>query len=162
MLDQMSIMRPRFPDYKSYADATMKEVFTPEEMEGARTLKANYLKTAYFERTADGKFKEKQLPIQAQFSPVYTITPIDYNGDGNKDLLLCGNIYQSRIRFGRYDANHGILLKGNGKGGFTYVPDQQSGLKLKGDVRSVIALNNTLYVGINQQKMRAFQFNKMK
>lgn len=162
MLDQMSIMRPRFPDYKSYADATLKEVFTPEEMKGAKTLKANYLKTAWFERTADGKFKEKQLPIQAQFSPVYTITPIDYDGDGNRDLLLCGNIYQSRIRFGRYDANHGILLKGNGKGGFTYVPDQQSGLKLKGDVRSVIALNNTLYVGINQQKMRAFQFNKIK
>ncbi|WP_285058240.1 VCBS repeat-containing protein [Pedobacter ginsengisoli] len=162
MLDQMSIMRPRFPDYASYADAGMKEIFTPEEMKGAKTLKANYLKTAYFEGSANGKFKEKQLPIQAQYSPVYTITPIDYNGDGHKDLLLCGNIYQSRIRFGQYDANHGILLKGNGKGGFTYIPDQQSGLKLKGDVRSVIALNNTLYVGINQQKMRAFQFNNVK
>lgn len=160
MLDQMSIMRPRFPDYKSYADATMKEVFTPEEMKDAKTLKANYLKTAYFESAANGKFKEKQLPVQAQFSPVYTITPLDYDGDGHKDLLLCGNICQSRIRFGRYDANHGILLKGNGKGGFSYVPDQQSGLKLKGDVRSVIALNNTLYVGLNQQKMRAFQFNQ--
>ncbi len=33
--------------------------------------------------------KEKQLPVQAQFSPVYTITPIDYIGDGHKDLLLC-------------------------------------------------------------------------
>jgi hypothetical protein len=160
MLDQMSIMRPRFPDYKSYADATMKEVFTPEELKDMKTLKANYLKTAYFEGSKDGKFKERDLPLQAQFSPVFTITPLDYDGDGNKDLLLCGNIYQSRIRFGRYDANHGVLLKGNGKGGFNYVPELQSGLKLKGDVRSVIALNNTLYVGINQQKMRAFQFNK--
>lgn len=159
MLDQMSIMRPRFPDYKSYADATMKEVFTPEELKDMKTLKANYLKTAYFEGGKNGKFQEKQLPLQAQFSPVFTITPLDYDGDGHKDLLLCGNIYQSRIRFGRYDANHGVLLKGNGKGGFNYVPELQSGLKLKGDVRSVIAVNNTLYVGINQQKMRAFQFN---
>ncbi len=38
----------------------------------------------------------------------------------------------------------------------------KSGLKLKGDVKSVIALNNTLYVGINQQKIRSFQFNKVK
>jgi hypothetical protein len=159
LLDQMSIMRPRFNDYKSYADAGLKEVFTDEEREGAKTLTANYLNTAYFEGTADGKFKEKALPVQSQFAPVYTITSLDYDGDGHKDLLLCGNIYQSRIRFGKYDANHGVLLKGNGKGGFTYVPELQSGLKLKGDVRSVTALNNTLLIGINQQKMRAFRFN---
>ena len=86
----------------------------------------------------------------------------DLDNDGYKDLLLCGNIYQSRIRFGKYDANNGVMLKGNGKGGFNYVPEQQSGLKLKGDVRSVLTINNTLLVGINQQKMRAFQFNKGK
>jgi hypothetical protein len=154
----MSIMRGRFSDYKSYADAGINDVFTDDERKGVKILKANYLATAYFESTASGKFKEKALPMQAQYSPVYTITPLDYDGDGHKDLLLCGNIYQSRIHFGRYDANHGILLKGDGKGGFKYVPDQQSGLKLKGDVRSVITINNTLFVGINQQKMRAFKY----
>ncbi len=160
LLDQMSIMRGRFSDYKSYADAGINDVFTSEERKGAKILTTNYLATAYFESTASGKFKEKALPIQAQYSPVYTITSFDYDGDGHKDLLLCGNIYQSRIRFGRYDANHGVLLKGDGKGGFKYVPEQQSGLKLKGDVRSAITINNTLFVGINQQKIRAFNFNK--
>jgi hypothetical protein len=160
LLDQMSIMRPRFPDYKSYADATLKEIFTNEELEGAKTLKVNYLKTAYFESGANGKFQEKSLPVEAQFAPVYTITPLDYNGDGHQDLLLCGNMHQTRIRFGKYAANRGVLLQGNGKGQFAYVPEQKSGLKLKGDVRSVIAMNNILYVGINQQKVRAFQFNQ--
>jgi hypothetical protein len=160
LLDQMSIMRGRFFDYKSYADATINDVFTEEEKQGAKILKTNYLATAYFESTPSGKLKEKELPIQAQYSPVYTITSFDYDSDGHKDLLLCGNVYQSRIRFGRYDANHGILLKGNGKGKFDYVPEQQSGLKIKGDVRSVITINNTLFVGINQQKMRAFKFSK--
>jgi len=160
MLDQMSIMRPRFPDYKSYAEAGLKEIFTAEELKGAKTLRSNYLKTAYFERSADGKFKVRELPVQAQFSPVYTITCLDYDGDGRKDLLLCGNINQSRIRFGKYDANHGVLLKGDGKGGFAYVAEQQSGLKLKGDVRSAITINNTLLIGINQQQLRAFRFNQ--
>lgn len=160
ILDQMSIMRARFPNYKSYSEAGINEVFTPEELKGSKSLKANHLKTAYFESTPDGKFKEKQLPIQAQFAPVYTVTSLDYDGDGNKDLLLCGNINQSRIRFGKYDANHGVLLKGNGKGAFKYVPESQSGLKLKGDVRSVLTINNTLFVGINQQKLRAFKFNQ--
>ncbi len=159
MLDQISSMRPKFPDYKSYADAEMKDIFTPEELKDAKTLKANYLKTAYFERGKNGKFKEKPLPIEAQFSPVFTITPLDYDGDGKKDLLLCGNINQSRLRFGKYDANHGILLKGNGKGGFSYINQQQSGLNIRGDVRSVIQVKNTLLIGINQDKLKAFQFN---
>lgn len=161
LLDQMSIMRPRFPDYKSYAEAGLKEIFTTEELRGAKRLKANYLKTAYFESAGDGRFKEKQLPLQAQLSPVYTITCLDYDGDGHKDLLLCGNINQSRIRFGKYDANHGVLLKGNGKGNFTYVPELESGLKLKGDVRSAIVVNNILLVGINQQKLKAFRFTSV-
>ncbi|WP_449436381.1 hypothetical protein [Pedobacter steynii] len=158
MLDQINIMRTRFPNYKSYADAGLKEVFTEEELKDAKVLKTNYLKTAYFEGTSNGRFKEKQLPLQAQFAPVYTIISLDYDRDGNKDLLLCGNINQSRIRFGKYDANHGVLLKGNGKGAFKYVPELQSGLKLKGDVRSGLTVNNMLLVGINQQKLRAFQF----
>jgi hypothetical protein len=158
LLDQMSIMRPKFPDYTSYANAGMTEIFTPEELEGAKKLKANYLKTAYFEGGKNGKFHEKPLPIQAQFSPVFTITPGDFDGDGFKDLILCGNINQSRLRFGKYDANHGILLKGNGKGGFTYVSQQRSGLKISGDVRSAITLNKSVLFGINQDKMRAFKF----
>ena len=158
MLDQISMMRSRFPNYGSYAEAGLKDIFTPEELQGAKHLKANYLNTAYFEGGTNGKFTEKALPIQAQFAPVYTITSLDFDGDGKKDLLLCGNIYQSRIRFGKYDANHGVLLKGDGKGKFTYVPEAVSGLALKGDVRSVVVIKNTLLIGINQQKNRAFKF----
>ena len=49
LLDQMSIMRTRFQDYKSYADATLTDIFTEEELKGAGRLTANYFKTAYFE-----------------------------------------------------------------------------------------------------------------
>lgn len=157
MLDQMSIMRTRFPDYKSYADASMKEIFTKEELNGVSILKANSLKTTAFINNGKGKFKELSLPIEAQFSPVFTITCLDYNKDGNKDLLLCGNISQARLRFGKYDANYGVLLQGDGKGGFNYVPQQQSGFNLKGDVRSVISINNRLLFGMNQQSLKAYQ-----
>ncbi|WP_409017717.1 VCBS repeat-containing protein [Dyadobacter sp. CY323] len=160
MLDQMSIMRTRFQDYKSYADATVKEIFTPEELEGAKELKTTFLETAYFERT-DAKFKLKALPLQAQISPVYTITSLDYDHDGKRDLLLCGNISKARLRFGKYDANYGVLLKGNGKGNFTYVPQEKSGFALKGDVRSVLPIGNKLLFGINQQEIKAYQLGKV-
>ncbi|MES2872594.1 MAG: VCBS repeat-containing protein [Bacteroidota bacterium] len=160
LLDQMSVMRTRFPDYKSYADATLKDIFTAEELKGAKYLKANYLKTAYFESAPDGRLHEKKLPLQAQFSSVFTLNSIDFDQDGKKDLLLCGNMNQARLRFGKYDANYGVLLKGDGKGNFAYVPQNISGFKLKGDVRSVTKLNNKLLFGINQQDIKAYELNK--
>jgi hypothetical protein len=158
LLDQMSIMRPRFPDYKSYADATLKDVFTPEELKGATRLEANYLKTALFVMGSSHKFQEKALPMEAQASPIYAICTLDFDQDGKKDLFLGGNINKARLKFGKYDANYGLILKGDGKGTFSSVPQKQAGLRLLGDVRSVLTLQNKLMVGIHQQMVKAYQF----
>jgi hypothetical protein len=157
LLDQMSIMRTRFTDYKSYANTTLKDIFSAEEMENVKHLQANDLSTAYFEGGADGKFHKMALPIQAQFSPVFTINTIDYDKDGKLDLLLCGNMNHARLRFGKNDANYGVLLKGDGKGHFNYISQQQSGFHIWGDVRSVLSINNSLLFGINQQPVKAYQ-----
>jgi len=158
LLDQMSMMRSRFPDYKSYADATIDQVFTPDEMKGARHLMANCLSTTCFISNSKGKLHEVPLPLQAQYSPVFTITTLDYDHDGKDDLLLCGNIANTRIRFGKYDANYGVLLKGDGNGHYTYIPQLQSGFKLKGDVRGVLQIDNTLLFSINQNAVKAYKY----
>lgn len=157
LLDQMSVMRTRFSDYKSYADATITDIFSADELADAGHLKANFLKTAYFESGSDGRLHEKPLPVQTQYGPVFTITPLDYDADGKQDLLLCGNVNQARLRFGKSDANYGVLLKGDGKGGFVYIPQHESGFRLWGDVRSVVPVNNTLLFGINQQELKAYK-----
>jgi hypothetical protein len=156
LLDEISSMRTKYTDYNSYSNATIKNIFTEDELKDAGHLKTNYLKTAYFESGTNGKFHEKTLPLQVQFSPVYTITDIDYDNDGNEDLILCGNMNQARLRFGKYDANQGVLLKNDGKGNFSYINQQQSGFQLAGDVRSVININNTLLFGINQSGIKAY------
>jgi hypothetical protein len=158
LLEQMSIMRTRYPDYKSYADGTIKDIFTPEELSGAVCLKANYLKTALFINTGKGKFKETTLPLQAQYAPVYAIQAFDYDKDGHKDLLLCGNVHHARLKFGNSDANYGVLLKGSAKG-YSYVPQLQSGFQLKGDVRSILKVKDQLLFGVNQSKIKAYQLN---
>ena len=159
LLDQMSMMRTRFPNYESYANATLEDIFTPEELKEVQHLEANHLKTTLFIQDKDGSFKEVPLPLEVQFSPVFTITPLDYDQDGVKDLLLCGNINQARLRLGKTDANYGILLKGQGKGKFSYVSQKESGFCLKGDVRSVLELGNFLLFGINQQQIQAYKRN---
>ncbi|MBA4849655.1 VCBS repeat-containing protein [Emticicia sp. BO119] len=159
LLDQLSIMRTRFPDYKSYADASMTEIFTTEELVEVKKLTINTLKTTLFICDSKGKFQEKRLPLEAQFSPVFAMSSIDVNTDGKKDLVLAGNINRGRLRFGKYDANFGLVLKGDGTGNFTSVNQQQSGLNLKGDIRSMLFVNNILFFGINQQALKAYSFS---
>lgn len=147
----------KFEDYKSYADAGINDVFPKEKLKDAGRLQANYFNTVLFEAGPNGKFAEKELPVQAQYSPVFTITSLDYDKDGNEDILLCGNINHARLRFGKYDANYGMLLHNNGKGNFTYVPQTVSGFALRGDVRGALAINNMLFIGINQDKLRTYR-----
>ncbi|MEO8853645.1 MAG: VCBS repeat-containing protein [Ginsengibacter sp.] len=159
MINQIPMIHTRFPTFKSYADATINDIFTADEMQGAKHLRANDLSTSLFLSRPDGKFHKKTLPLQAQFSPVFTITELDYNKDGNPDLLLCGNIKHARIRFGKSDANYGILLKGDGKGNFTYVNQLESGFHIRGDVRSVIQINNQLIFGVNQEALQSYRLS---
>ncbi|HRN58608.1 MAG TPA: RNA-binding protein, partial [Agriterribacter sp.] len=156
LLNQISIMRTRYTHYRSFADQTLTDIFTAGELKGAGHLKAGCLGTTYFEMGNDGKFRSIPLPLPAQASPVFTINALDYDKDGKQDLLLCGNINQARLRFGKYDANYGVLLKGDGKGNFEYVPQWRSGLRLWGDVRSVLQVNDTWLFGINQNTVKAY------
>lgn len=158
LLDQLPMMRSRFPDYNSYADAKMNEIFTDSEMSGMKSLKANSLETLLFLGSQNNKFVKVDLPLQAQFAPVFSITNIDFDKDGNMDLLLAGNINNARLRFGNGDANYGVLLKNDGKGNFTYINQERSGLKLQGDVRSAVILSDRIIFGINQQPLTIYKF----
>jgi hypothetical protein len=68
-------------------------------------------------------------------------------------------VNQARLRFGKYDANYGLLLQGDGKGQFRQVPQHQSGFALKGDVRSILEISNALVFGINGQGVKAYKNN---
>ena len=157
LVHQISMMRGRFTDYESFAHAGIHELFTPDELHDAGHLQACLFNTSCFLSTANGTLTQQDLPIQAQYAPIFTITALDYNKDGNTDLLLCGNINKARLRFGKYDANYGVLLAGDGKGHFEYVPQDLSGFHLTGDVRSVIDMNGELLFGINQSPIKAYK-----
>jgi hypothetical protein len=126
-------------------------------LKGVKKRTANELATACFISNGQGRLKQVALPLQAQYSPVFTITTFDYNHDGKDDLLLCGNINKARIRFGKYDANYGVLLKGDGKGNYQYIGQPQSGFNIRGDVRSVVQLNNILLFALDKGKLKAYK-----
>ena len=157
LIQQVGNMSQKFPDYKSYSNAKLTDIFPAAAIAGAGHLRADCLKTVLLKRGADGRFHEWELPVETQYSPVYTITVCDFDRDGNKDLLLCGNVTHARLRFGKYDANYGVLLKGDGKGRFRYVEQSVSGFHLRGDVRSVLDWQGTLLFGVNGEGVRTYK-----
>ena len=156
------MMRKRFADFKSYADFTMDDLFQNNELKDAGHLVADYMATTCFLSTQNGKFTVAQLPVQVQYSPVYTIDTLDFNHDGNNDLLLCGNNSHAKIRLGKFDANYGALLAGDGKGNFTYIKQNESGFNIWGDVRSCIQINDKIYFGINGKGLISYELLKQK
>jgi len=158
-LEQMVSLRKKFTNYQSYSAAGIEDILTPEELKSAFKFYINFTETCIFENTGNS-FIVKKLPIQAQFSPVHGISIDDFNRDGKKDILLAGNNSNYRLRIGKMDANHGVLLTGNGKLGFEYVPQQVSGLKIKGDVKDIKKVNdNTLVFFINNGKTLSYKIN---
>ena len=84
----------------------------------------------------------KALPTAAQLSPMYGIAAEDFDKDGNTDILMGGNFYQSKPETGIYDASYGVMLKGDGKGNFTQLPAQQSGINIRGAVRDIVVIES--------------------
>jgi enediyne biosynthesis protein E4 len=156
MLDQLGYLRQRFTDYKSYADVTLKDIFSSDQLKDASVLQANHLETTLFMSNSANKFDIKALPLQAQYSPVYSIAVMDFDKDGNEDVILAGNNRHTRLRMGQSDANYGVLLRGQGNGEFQYIDQVSSGFSLQGDVRSIIEINNTLIFGRSEQPAVAY------
>ncbi len=82
-------------------------------------------------------FEAVPLPIEAQFSPVMALASGDIDGDGHSDLVLAQNFFQMRPDASRCDAGRGLVLLGNGKGGWKPLSSVESGMLIDGEQRSV-------------------------
>lgn len=163
LTDQVVGWRQKFPTYDSYADATIHEILSPEQLRSCDSMQVNFFETGWFENTG-GKLQWHGLPSQANYSPVYAIAVDDFTGDGKMDMLLGGNLSETRIKIGRMDANFGVLLQGDGKGNFTYVPQEQSGLNIQGQIRELLPLKTagrkTICFGISNALPQLFNYSK--
>ena len=147
----------RFSSYEAYANASLGELLTAAERREAGRLAVDELKTSLFVAGGEGRLERTPLPAEAQFAPIYAAEPLDYNDDGHADLLLAGNMNETRVRFPKYDANYGVLLRGNGRGGFEYVPQRRSGFRLRGDVRAIAPVGDRVLFGVNRDSLAAYR-----
>lgn len=159
--EQLYGMRKRFSSYKDYSTATMQQIFTAEELAKAEKKTATENRSVVL-LNRKGHFDVQPLPVQAQFSVITQIITEDFNRDGKTDLLLLGNKSDNRLKIGGIEANYGCLLLGDGHGQFTYLPQYQSGLSVKGDCKSALLYayggQQFLLIGLSNAPILQFKY----
>ena len=142
LLDQIVMLRKKYVHYSDYANTTIEDIFPPEVLKKSKVLQVQQLRNVVLINDGKEHFSMRELPVQAQFSAVFGILSGDFDNDGKKDLVLGGNFYSFRVQLGREDASKGLFLKGDGKGAFTALDYQASGLLIDGDVRDLVMVSN--------------------
>ena len=134
--EQMPSIKDAFPDFDGFAHATIEDIYSQEKLSSSVHLKAVHMKSTVFINEG-GKFEAHVLPNIAQTAPINDIIITDLNEDGNKDLIVAGNMYGAEVETIRYDAGTGLILLGNGDGSFEPMTIQESGFFANGNVKDL-------------------------
>lgn len=161
LISQLISIRKKYPSYRGFGHATVNDLWTEKDKEGAVVLKATDMNTSLITGNGTGTFSISALPQDAQMAPVYGMITKDIDRDGNLDLIMIGNDFGMEPFTGRHDAFMGLYMKGNGKGGFAPLSIAQSGIYVAGDGKGLASVQSTkgdlLVATQNQDSIKVFR-----
>lgn len=164
MVKQLTMIRAKYQTYGAFGAATVKEIFSPQELSGASVLMANWMYTSYVQNNGNGTFTVVPLPAMAQLAPVFGMLAYDYDGDSYQDLMLIGNDYGMELQQGRADASTGLVLKNTGKENRGFIPlnMESSHFIVKGEARALariglVGQNEMLLATQNRDSLKVFK-----
>ena len=129
-----TVRTSRTRTFQAYATATVPEILGPQAMAGAQVKEAVTLDHLVLVNDG-GRFVPRSLPAVAQEAPAFHPAVGDLDGDGREDLLLTQNFYPNEVNAQRFASGRGLVLLGDGEGGFTPMSGSASGVKIYGDQR---------------------------
>jgi hypothetical protein len=132
----------KFPTFGSFARAPLSQLFSAAQLEQSLHYEADTFASMYLHNDRRGTFSASALPNLAQISPIRGIIVHDVDGDGQRDVIVAGNLYDAEPNTPRADAGNGLWLRGDGQGHFTPVPATESGFLAPRNV-SALALIGT-------------------
>ena len=129
----------RLGSYRAFGEASVQEILGDAfaGMSMARVVRMESV--VLLNRGA--RFESRPLPFHAQLAPVQGIGLSDFDGDGREDLFLAQNFSGNDMEVGRDDAGPGLVLIGDGQGGFRALDPRESGVRLPGDQRGGVILD---------------------
>jgi hypothetical protein len=157
LIDQMKGLTKKFPDYESFKNAGIRDIFSAEELKESLQLEVNTLSSVILINNGNFSFEIKNLPVQAQLSTIYGITTSDFDKDGDLDIVLGGNLYNVKPEVGRYDATYGVYLENKGNMNFESTPNGK-GLKVNGEIRDMAVDQNRLIITRNNDSLAIYNY----
>lgn len=134
---QIPSIKNKFPTYDAFASADLQQVYGSGNLQEALHYEANTFASSIIYNEDNGKFRVESLPELAQISSVNSILIDDFNNDLKADLIIAGNLHVAEVETPRNDAGYGLLLSGDGKGNFTPLNYEHTGLAIYGDVKKI-------------------------
>jgi len=129
-------LKSRYPKYADYARQSARDI-VGAALDSALVKRVDTFASVLARNNGDGSFTLVPLPREAQIAPVYGILARDFDHDGKLDVLLGGNLAGVQPAFGSMMASYGLLLRGDGTGGFTPVGAAESGFVVPGQTRDI-------------------------
>jgi hypothetical protein len=164
LVAQLPYLKKNLLNFRSYRNKSMKDLFNESVLQNALILRAYDMKSAAWINKGHNAFERLDLPSQAQYFPVYALLIDDFTNDGVKDLLIGGNLYRAKPETGLYGAGYGLLLKGDGAGGFRSMSPGVSGLSMTGEIRSLATITdghrNKILFGMNNKSIKVLRYEK--
>jgi enediyne biosynthesis protein E4 len=136
----MPFIRRKYRTFDAWARATVQDIFGEERLAAARRLEATELASGVLLNRGD-RFDFVALPTLAQVAPAFGLALHDFDGDGFVDLAMAQNFYGPEPKTGRFDGGISLLLRGDGRGGFTAVEPVESGIVVPGDAKALAVLD---------------------
>lgn len=159
--EQIPSLSTKFKSYEEFGGSDLGSIYG-KSLSTAYNLKSKTFASAYIENMGNGNYNTQPLPSLAQVSSINSILIKDYDLDGNKDLLISGNLYSSEIETPRNDAGTGLLLKGDGKGGFLPLSIKESGFYAPKDAKQMKVIKvkgkEVILIANNNDKLQAIEW----
>lgn len=142
LVRQIPRLRSRYVSYADFGASRIEDIFPASDLRQAKVLEAYHFASAVALNQGDGTYAIRPLPAEAQFAPIHAALADDFDGDGHMDLFVAGNFFGVTPVRGRYDADYGLVLRGDGGGGFEAVDLEPSGVLIEGEVRAMERLRH--------------------
>jgi len=128
--------------HAEYATKTVQELVPPEVLKNAVVKIFNYSSSCIAINNGDGNFTIQKFPDIIQLSSANIIHCTDVNGDGIKDMVIGGNLFDFQPQLERLDASLGTILINDGNGNLKQTDATVTGLELRGELRDIAEINN--------------------
>jgi hypothetical protein len=163
MTQQMPFVSEKFPTYHAFADAKLSDI-CGDNLKSSLTYKSDWFASSFIIND-NGKFLVSKMPVEAQYSSVNGILMADFDGDGDDDILLGGNMFGSEVETTRGDGSYGLLLTQEADHQFTSKGYLETGFFIPYDVKDMQLIHigqdkkPGVLVGCNNSPLRLFVVN---